>query len=83
MNAAVNTANVTRPFSEGVIIMKPATHLASILLAAISLAHLFRILLGIQVTVADTLIPLWMSAVAFVVAGGLAIMLWREAQRNG
>jgi membrane protein implicated in regulation of membrane protease activity len=62
--------------------MKPATHLASILLAAVSLAHLLRIVVGAQVTVADRVIPIWVSGVAFVAAGGVAIMLWREARRK-
>lgn len=62
--------------------MKPATHLASILLAAVSLAHLLRIVVGAQVTVADRVIPIWVSGVAFVVTGGVAIMLWREARRK-
>lgn len=62
--------------------MKPATHLAGILLAAVSLAHLLRIVVGAQVTVADRVIPIWVSGVAFVLAGGVAIMLWREARRK-
>ncbi len=62
--------------------MKLATHLASILLAAVSLAHLLRALFGVQVTLADRGIPMWVSWVAFVVAGGVAIMLWREARRK-
>jgi hypothetical protein len=60
--------------------MKPATNLATILLVAVSLAHLLRILFGIQVTLADRIVPMWVSWVAFVVAGGAAIMLWREAR---
>ncbi len=63
--------------------MKPVTMGAIILLAVVSLAHLLRILFGVQVTVADNVIPMWVSGVAFVVAGGLAIMLCRGARRNG
>ena len=63
--------------------MKPVTAGATILLAVVSLAHLLRILFGVRVTVADSLIPMWMSGVAVVVAGGLAIMLWRSARRGG
>ena len=62
------------------MVTKPATHLASILLAAVSVAHLLRILFGTQVTLADRVIPMWVSWVAFVVAGVVAIMLWREAR---
>lgn len=62
------------------MVTKPATHLATILLAVVSLAHLARILFGTQVTLADRVIPMWLSWVAFVVAGVLAIMLWREAR---
>jgi membrane protein implicated in regulation of membrane protease activity len=61
---------------------KPATLTASILLAAVSVAHLLRAVFGTQVTVADRLIPVWVSVVAFLVAGAVAIMLWREARRT-
>jgi membrane protein implicated in regulation of membrane protease activity len=63
--------------------MKPVTIGATILLAVVSLAHLMRILFGVRVTVADADIPMWVSGVAFVVAGGLAIMLWRGARTRG
>ena len=62
--------------------MKPATHLASILLAAVSLGHLLRVLFGVQVTLADRVIPMWVSWGVFVVTGGVAVMLWREARRK-
>jgi hypothetical protein len=51
--------------------------LAAILLAVVSLADLLRVLFGVRVTVADDVVPMWVSGVAFVVAGGLAVMLWR------
>ena len=62
---------------------KPVTTAAIILLAVVSLAHLLRLIFGVRVTVADNVIPMWVSGVAFVVAGGLAIMLWRSARRAG
>ena len=62
------------------MVTKPATHLTTILLAVVSLAHLARIVFATQVTLAHRVIPMWMSWVAFVVAGVLAIMLWREAR---
>jgi hypothetical protein len=63
--------------------MKPATHTATVLLAVVSLAHLLRVMFGVRVTVADTVIPMWVSGVAFVAAGGVALMLWRGARRRG
>ena len=63
--------------------MKPVNVGATILLAVVALAHLMRMLFGVQVTVADSVIPMWVSGVAFVVFGGLAIMLWRGARRSG
>jgi hypothetical protein len=63
--------------------MKSATYMASFLLAAVSFAHLLRILVGADVTVADRVIPMWVSGVAFVVAGGVAIMLARETRKRG
>jgi len=62
--------------------MKPANLMASVLLSAVSLAHLLRLLFGVPVTVADRLVPLWVSAVAFVVAGSMAILLFRAGRRG-
>src|SRR5439155_12575469 len=67
----------------GLLHMKPVTMAAAFVLAVVSLAHLMRILFGVRVTVADSVIPMWVSGVAFVVAGGLAIMLWRSARTSG
>jgi len=62
--------------------MKSSNFMASMLLAVVALAHLLRLIFGLQVTVADRIIPMWVSAVAFVVAGGMAIALWRGARRR-
>lgn len=61
--------------------MKPGTLIATVLLATVSLAHLLRLLFHVRVTVADEVIPMWVSGVAFLVAGGVAILLWRGARR--
>jgi protein-S-isoprenylcysteine O-methyltransferase Ste14 len=63
--------------------MKPATVAAAIFLMVVAMLQLLRAVAGVRVTVGDTVIPIWVSVVAFVVAGGLAIGLWREARRNG
>jgi len=61
--------------------MKPFTTLAVVLLALIALVHLYRVVRGLEVVVAGTTIPIWVSIVGLVVAGGLSFMVWREARR--
>ncbi len=61
--------------------MKPFTTLAVALLALIALLQLARFLLGWEVTINGLVIPVWLSGIAFVIAGGLAAMLWRESRR--
>ena len=63
--------------------MKPATVGAAILLTVVSLLQLLRAVAGVRLMVGESVIPIWVSVCAFVVAGGLAIGLWREARRNG
>ena len=60
--------------------MKPVTVTAASLLTVIALLQLSRAVVGVRVMVGDTVIPIWVSVVAFVVLGGLAIGLWREAR---
>ena len=62
--------------------MKPASLVATIALAIISLLHLVRLVFQIPVTAGGIVIPLWLSAVACLFAGGLAVMLWRERGGN-
>jgi hypothetical protein len=58
--------------------MKPATLGTFILLDLIATIHVVRLLLRVEVTVGDTMIPMWASVVGLIIAGGLAIGLWRE-----
>ena len=62
--------------------MKPFTTLAVLFLALISLVQATRFLLGWEVTIHGYVVPVWLSGVAFVIAGGLAAMLWRESRRQ-
>jgi hypothetical protein len=57
---------------------KPASLVAAILFWLIALAQLLRVLLQVRVTAGTQDIPLWPSAVAFIVFGALGIWLWRE-----
>ena len=61
--------------------MKPFTLLAVVLLSLIAILQLVRFLLGWEVTVNGVVMPTWVSAIAFLVLGGLAAMLWRESRR--
>ncbi|HEX6376360.1 MAG TPA: hypothetical protein VFZ91_11645 [Allosphingosinicella sp.] len=61
--------------------MKPFTTIAAIMLAILALAHLYRLIVGLAVVVNGTNVPQWISAVAAVVAGVLALMVWRESRR--
>ena len=58
--------------------MKLATMLAVIVLGAVSIGHLLRLLLAVEVTVGGAKIPMWMSVLGFVFAGALASALWLE-----
>jgi ABC-type nickel/cobalt efflux system permease component RcnA len=57
---------------------RPASLVAAILFWLIALAQLLRVLLRVRVTAGSHDIPLWLSAVAFVVLGALGLWLWRE-----
>jgi len=60
--------------------MKPFTTIAVVLFALIALMQFLRFILGWEVTVNGVMVPIWVSAIAFVIAGGLAVMLWRETR---
>ena len=59
--------------------MKPFTTIAVALLALIAIVHLLRLFAGWEVVVTGFAIPVWWSAIGLVIAGGLALMVWREA----
>ena len=61
--------------------MKPVTMITVLFLAIVAAAHLLRLLLGVEVTVGGTLVPLWVSVIACVVPAGLAVGLWRESRK--
>jgi hypothetical protein len=61
--------------------MKPFTNIAVIILAILALAHVYRFVRGLEVVVNGNAIPLWVSALVALVAGVLALMVWRESKR--
>jgi len=61
--------------------MMPVARMTTIFLALAALAQFLRFVLRVEVTAGGVSIPLWASALACVVTGGLSIMLWRESRR--
>jgi hypothetical protein len=61
--------------------MKPFTIIAIVIFALVSLLHLLRYFLGWEVMVNSVAIPMWISLLGFVIAGGLAFMLLHEMKQ--
>ena len=60
--------------------MKPGAFSAIVFLSVVALVHVARIMFGTVVTVGGMAVPMWASAAAFVVTGGIAFLLWRESR---
>jgi hypothetical protein len=60
--------------------MKPFTKVTVVLLGLIAVVQLLRFVLGWTVSVNGLIVPVWLSGVVFVLAAGLAIMVWRESR---
>ena len=58
--------------------MKPFTAISTVVVSLIAILQLLRFILGWEVSVNGFIVPVWVSGIAFVVLGGLAVMLWRE-----
>lgn len=58
----------------------PVIPVVTMLLAAVSLAHLLRIVFEIPVTVADVAVPMWVSGLGVVVPGLLAWLLFKGSR---
>ena len=61
--------------------MKPFSAIAAVVFAVVALAQLLRLVVGWPVVVNGIDIPVWASAIACLVAAGLAVMVWRDARR--
>ena len=60
--------------------MKPFTKIAIAVLSLISLMQLTRFILGWEVSINGVSVPVWISGLAFVVVGFLAVMLCLESR---
>ncbi|MCY7355149.1 MAG: hypothetical protein LH470_08770 [Lysobacter sp.] len=61
--------------------MTPFTTITTIFLGLLALMQLTRFVMGWGVSVNGMTIPVWISAIALVIAGALALTLWKENRR--
>jgi len=60
---------------------RPFTTIAAIIFAVMALLHIYRLLTHFQVVLGSHVIPQGASYAAIVIAGALAIGLFRESRR--
>ena len=60
--------------------MKTGSKLAILLLTLVAIAHLVRLLGGVEVTVGDWSVPHWVSVVGVIVPVVIAGLLWTESK---
>ena len=56
----------------------PGNLIAIILLGIVSLVHLGRLVLGVEMIIGGWLVPQWISFPGFVVPAIIVVILWRE-----
>jgi hypothetical protein len=61
--------------------MKPFTTIAIIIFSIIALMHILRLFFGWEVIINGKILPVWISVPGFLIASGLALMLWRESRK--
>jgi high-affinity Fe2+/Pb2+ permease len=61
--------------------LKPFTTITVAFLGLIAILQLLRLIFGWEVRLNGAVVPVWLSGIAFVIAGGLAVMVWREHHR--
>ena len=60
--------------------MKPFTTIAIVIFSLVAVLHVLRLIFGWEAVVNGMVIPMWVSVVGVLIAGGLAVMLWRESR---
>ena len=60
--------------------MKPFTTIAVIVFILLCLAHVLRLIFGMEVRIGSYDIPQWISIVGILFAGLMAIMVWKESK---
>jgi hypothetical protein len=62
--------------------MKSFSVFGVIVFALVAIAHLLRVIFQVEVLIAGESVPMWISVVGFIVAGALAIGIWREVKEQ-
>ena len=60
--------------------MKLASLLAVLVFSLVAVTHLLRLVFQTEILVGGATVPMSASVVGFLVTGGLALALWREAR---
>lgn len=60
--------------------MKPFTIIAIVIFALVAVLHVLRLIFGWEAVINGMVVPIWASVLAIIIAGGLAVMLWRESR---
>ena len=59
---------------------RPFTLIAAIIFALMAIVHAYRLLTHFQIIAGSHMLPMWLSIVAIVVTGILAVGLYRESR---
>ena len=58
------------------------TRITVFVLGAVALAHVYRVMMGWEFLFAGIPVPPWVSILAAVIAGLLAVMVWQESWKG-
>jgi len=59
---------------------KPFTTIAVGIFVLVALVHVLRLVFGWEVTFRGSIVPMWVSVLGVIIAGGLALLVWRESR---
>ncbi|OLB23249.1 MAG: hypothetical protein AUH95_03440 [Nitrospirae bacterium 13_2_20CM_2_63_8] len=62
--------------------MKPFTTIAIVIFSLVAVLHVLRLMFRWEVVINGLVMPMWVSVVGIIVAGGLALLVWREAKQG-
>jgi membrane protein implicated in regulation of membrane protease activity len=62
--------------------MKPITRIVSVLLFLIAVMHLLRMIFDVRIVAGGYVVPMWLSLIACLVAGTLAVLLFKEGRKR-